>query len=342
MEIVTYPLDGYRYDAADAAGYFSTRQSGVYSAAEDFAVTAGGSTSVTVSAGRAWVHPDRWTGYSIICRENQTVELPAADGTRTRMDRIVLRYDAAARKTSLLVLEGTPDSSSPAAPAITRTALVYDLCLAEIRRTAGSTAVTSADITDTRTDEDVCGIMRDGATGIPTAQLLEQWQAAQAQQDAEARQAAAEMLRAAQERITAQLDSLQQQADDLQTAIDAVESGRFYTKSEVDALVKPYTLPAATSTSLGGIKVGDNLSIDADGTLSGAAPYALPAATTSTRGGVIAGSNLTVYADGTLSLEKSGVIGALGYTPAQVMTGTYDLTAGSSALTTGAVYLVDQ
>ena len=176
MEIVTYPLDGYRYDAADAAGYFSTRQSGVYSAAEDFAVTVDGSTSVTVSAGRAWMHPDRWTGYSIICRENQTVKLPAADGTRTRIDRIVLRYDAAARKTSLLVLEGTPDSSSPAAPAITRTALVYDLCLAEIRRTAGSTAVTSADITDTRTDEDVCGIMRDDVTGIPTAQLLEQWQ----------------------------------------------------------------------------------------------------------------------------------------------------------------------
>ena len=342
MEIATYPLDGYRYDAADAAGYFSTRQSGVYSAAEDFAVTVDGSTSVTVSAGRAWMHPDRWTGYSIICRENQTVKLPAADGTRTRIDRIVLRYDAAARKTSLIVLEGTPDSSSPVAPAITRTALVYDLCLAEIRRTAGSTAVTSADITDTRTDEDVCGIMRDGVTGIPTDTLLAQWQAAQAQQDAEARQAAAAMLRAAQEQITAQLDSLQQQADDLQTAIDAVESGRFYTKAEVDALVRPYSLPTATSTTLGGIKVGRNLTIDADGTLSGAAPYALPAATTSTRGGVIAGRNLTVYADGTLALEKSGVIGALNYTPAQVMTGTYDLTAGSSALTTGAVYLVYQ
>ena len=342
MEIVTYPLDGYRYDAADAAGYFSTRQSGVYSAAEDFTVTGDGSTSVTVSAGRAWMHPDRWTGYSIICRENQTVELPAADGTRTRIDRIVLRYDAAARKTSLIVLEGTPSSSSPVASAITRTALVYDLCLAEIRRTAGSTAVTSADITDTRTDEDVCGIMRDGVTGIPTETLLAQWQAAQAQQDAEARQSAAEMLRAAQEQITDQLDSLQQQADDLKTAIDNVESGSFYTKAEVDALVKPYTLPAATSNTLGGIKVGDNLTIDADGRLSGAAPYALPAATTSTRGGVIAGSNLTVYADGTLALLRSGVTGALGYTPAQVMTGTADLTAGSSALAEGVVYLVYQ
>lgn len=172
MAIVTYPLDGPEYDATDAAGYFSTRCSGVYSAEDDFAVTAAGGTSVTVSAGVAWIHPDRWTGYSVLCREAQTLELPAADGIRTRIDRVVLRYDAAARQTRLQVLEGTPDSASPTAPDITRTALVYDLCLAEITRPAGSTAITAANLTDTRADEDVCGVMRDGVTSIPTAQLL--------------------------------------------------------------------------------------------------------------------------------------------------------------------------
>lgn len=180
MAIVTYPLDGPEYDATDAAGYFSTRCSGVYSAEDDFAVTAAGGTSVTVSAGVAWIHPDRWTGYSVLCREAQTLELSAADGIRTRIDRVVLRYDAAARQTRLQVLEGTPDSASPTAPAITRTALVYDLCLAEITRPAGSTAITAADLTDTRADEDVCGVMRDGVTSIPTAQLIAQWRAAQA------------------------------------------------------------------------------------------------------------------------------------------------------------------
>ena len=180
MAIVTYPLDGPEYDATDAAGYFSTRCSGVYSVEDDFAVTAAGGTSVTVSAGVAWIHPDRWTGYSVLCREAQTLELSAADGIRSRIDRVVLRYDAAARQTRLQVLEGTPDSASPTAPAITRTALVYDLCLAEITRPAGSTAITAADLTDTRADEDVCGVMRDGVTGIPTAELVKQWRAAQA------------------------------------------------------------------------------------------------------------------------------------------------------------------
>ena len=179
-DIITYPENGITYDADDASGYLATRQSGVYSAEEDFAVSISGELSLTVSAGQAWVRPSRFKGRSIIMEQPTTLTLTAADPVRTRIDRVVLRYDAAARQTRLQVLEGTPDSASPTAPAITRTALVYDLCLAEITRPAGSTAITAANLTDTRADEDVCGVMRDGATGIPTAQLIAQWQAAQA------------------------------------------------------------------------------------------------------------------------------------------------------------------
>lgn len=179
-DIITYPENGITYDADDASGHLATRQSGVYSAEEDFAVSISGELSLTVSAGQAWVRPSRFKGRSIIMEQPTTLALTAADPVRTRIDRVVLRYDAAARKTSLQVLEGTPDSASPTAPAITRTALVYDLCLAEITRPAGSTAITTANLTDTRADETVCGVMRDGVTGIPTAQLIAQWRAAQA------------------------------------------------------------------------------------------------------------------------------------------------------------------
>ena len=179
-DIITYPENGITYDADDASGYLATRQSGVYSAEEDFAVSISGELSLTVSAGQAWVRPSRFKGRSIIMEQPTTLTLTAADPVRTRIDRVVLRYDAAARKTSLQVLEGTPDSASPSAPAITRTALVYDLCLAEVTRPAGSTAITAANLTDTRADEDVCGVMREGVTGIPTAQLIAQWRAAQA------------------------------------------------------------------------------------------------------------------------------------------------------------------
>ena len=176
-DIITYPENGITYDADDASGFLSTRLSGVYSAEEDFSVTAQGGLSVQVSAGQAWVRPARFKGRSIIMEQPTTVVLTEADPVRSRIDRIVLRYDAAAKKTSLVVLDGTPDSAAPAAPEISRTELVYDLCLAEIRRPAGSTSVTAADITDTRADEAICGVMRDGVHDIPTGTLVRQFRA---------------------------------------------------------------------------------------------------------------------------------------------------------------------
>ena len=245
-DIITYPENGIQYDADDASGYLATRLSGVYSADEDFAVTANGDLTVTVSAGQAWVHPARFWGRSIIMEQPETVTLTAADAVRSRIDRLVLRYDAAAKKTSLTVLTGTPDSASPAPPEISRTALVYDLSLATITRKAGSSAITAADITDTRADEDVCGVMRDGVTGIPTAQLQAQALSIMTQLSTE----------------------LHTKLAALDAAIASVESGSFYTKAEADAKFgTPYTLPAATTTTLGGVKAGRGLTVSADGTL---------------------------------------------------------------------------
>lgn len=170
-KIVLYPANDCDFDAADVAAYLAGLTSGVFSGAEDFPVTAAGGLKVTVGAGRGWVHPSRFTGYSITKREADTLALPLADPSLPRIDRIVMRYDAGARAASLQVLQGTA-SSTPTAPAISRTELIYDLCLAEITRPAGSTAVTTGQITDTRLDEALCGLVRDGVTGIPTDELL--------------------------------------------------------------------------------------------------------------------------------------------------------------------------
>lgn len=170
-KIVLYPANGFDFDAADVAAYLAARASGVFSSAEDFPVTAAGGLKVTVGAGRGWVHPSRFTGYSITKREADTLTMPLADPSLPRIDRIVMRYDAGARAASLQVLQGTA-SSTPTAPAISRTELIYDLCLAEITRPAGSTSISTGQITDTRLDEKLCGIVRDGVTGIPTDELL--------------------------------------------------------------------------------------------------------------------------------------------------------------------------
>lgn len=170
-KIVLYPANGYDFDAADVAAYLAGLTSGVFSSAEDFPVTAAGGLKVTVGAGRGWVHPSRFTGYSITKREADTLTMPLADPSLPRIDCIVMRYNAGARAASLQVLQGTA-SSTPTAPAISRTELIYDLCLAEITRPAGSTNITTGQITDTRLDEALCGIVRDGVTGIPTEELI--------------------------------------------------------------------------------------------------------------------------------------------------------------------------
>lgn len=170
-KIVLYPANDCDFDAADVAAYLAGLTSGVFSGAEDFPVTAAGGLKVTVGAGRGWVHPSRFTGYSITKREADTLTMPLADPSLPRIDRIIMRYDAGARAASLQVLQGTA-SSTPTAPAISRTELIYDLCLAEITRPAGSTSITTGQITDTRLDEALCGLVRDGVTGIPTDELL--------------------------------------------------------------------------------------------------------------------------------------------------------------------------
>lgn len=170
-KIVLYPANDYDFDAADVAAYLAGLTSGVFSGDEDFPVTAAGGLKVTVGAGRGWVHPSRFTGYSITKRESDTLTMPLADPSLPRIDRIVMRYDAGARAASLQVLQGTA-SSTPTAPTISRTELIYDLCLAEITRPAGSTSISTGQITDTRLDEALCGLVRDGVTGIPTDELL--------------------------------------------------------------------------------------------------------------------------------------------------------------------------
>lgn len=114
-----------------------------------------------------------------------------------------------------------------------------------------------------------------------------------------------------------------------------------------------YTLPAATSSTLGGVKIGSNITVSS-GTISisktnvttalGYTPpttdtkYTLPNATSSTLGGVKIGSNITVNS-GTISLTKANVTSALGYTPPTTDT-KYTLPTGNAS-TLGGVKLSD-
>ena len=246
MSIITYPLDGVTYDAEDVSTYLCTRTSGVYAKDTNYAVSVTGPRQIAVAPGLAWINYDDFKGVSACSREAVNLIVPDADSTLPRIDRVVLQFDTAANLTAVKLKPGTP-AAAPEPPDILQNHNQYELGLCTISVPAGSAAVTSADITDTRTDEAVCGLMRDGVTGIPTETLLAQYTA---------------ILTAMQQSGNAQLQQLAE-------SIKAVDSGSFYTKEQADAKFgTPYSLPPATAAQLGGVKVGDYLDIAPDGTLS--------------------------------------------------------------------------
>lgn len=138
------------------------------------------------------------------------------------------------------------------------------------------------------------------------------------------------------ERATGVEETLNSNITQLQTQkVDKVEgkglSTNDYTTPEknklaaIEAEANKYVLPAATTTTLGGIIVGDRLSIDSTGKLVATYTYTLPTASSSVLGGVKTGSNIT-NTDGTISLTKANVTSALGVDP----TTTYVKKAGDT------------
>ena len=251
MSIITYPLDGVTYSAEDVATYLCTRTSGVYAKDSNFAVSITGTRQITIAPGLAWINYDDFKGVSVCSREDTVLTVPDADNTLNRVDRVVLQFDTSSNLTAIRLKTGTPAVAAQP-PAILQNHNQYELGLCTVSVPAGSSVITAADITDTRADEAVCGVMRDGVTGIPTAQLQAQALAIMTQLSTE----------------------LHTKLDVLDAAIASVESGSFYTKEQADAKFgTPYTLPPATADQLGGVKVGDYLDIAADGTLSGKTLY---------------------------------------------------------------------
>jgi hypothetical protein len=148
----------------------------VFSSDNHFALTISGSRQITISSGLAWINNGEFTGKSVVLTTPEALEIPVADGALNRIDLVVLRFDASANESSLAIKSGVP-ATVPTAPTVSKESELYELGLYLISVPAGSTAVVDSDISSVILDETYCGIMRDGVTGIPTAQLQAQAEA---------------------------------------------------------------------------------------------------------------------------------------------------------------------
>lgn len=178
----SFPLENTAYTAEDAQLWFATRQSGVY-AGTHLGVTANGTMAVTLGTGIAWLHYADFAGCVYGNTVGKALTVTLADAQYKRIDRVCIRLEVLNNKCYAYVKKGTA-AASPAAPALQRDASAYEISVAQIAVAAGATAINAGNITDERLDETVCGLMRDGVTGIDTSVLQSQYNAILAELEA--------------------------------------------------------------------------------------------------------------------------------------------------------------
>lgn len=160
------------YKAEDWAWYFSTFiKNGVFPNAQNngLQVVTGEGMQILVKAGFGFIN-----GYAFRNEQDYAITLETADGALNRYDRVVLRWDLAAREMYIAVLKGAA-SANPSARAITRSNEIYDLVLADVYVGKGVLSIQTANITDQRYNSSLCGIVTGVIEQIDASVLTQQF-----------------------------------------------------------------------------------------------------------------------------------------------------------------------
>lgn len=150
-------VDGDRvYNADDMSNYFEGIVSdGVFrTIGQAFKVTPKSGMEITVGTGRAII-ANKW----VKSTAGETFTIGNSNTSLGRYDTVVLRCDLSAREITITVKQGTP-AESPVAPENTRSAYIYEICLAKIYVAPSVTVIAESAITDTRSDKAVCGYVQ--------------------------------------------------------------------------------------------------------------------------------------------------------------------------------------
>lgn len=168
--------DDREYLAEDFARYFKQFiGNGVYAnPADGLKVFSSGSMGITIKKGEAFVH-----GYYGHVKENVNLVLDDGDATYSRIDRVVIRLNLLDRNWEVAIVKGNPEAV-PKPPALDRyegeAGNYYELGLATIMIKQNAIAITDAEITDTRLDDEVCGVVAGVIDQVDMTDLYKQFQ----------------------------------------------------------------------------------------------------------------------------------------------------------------------
>lgn len=163
------------YTADEFAEYFRQfLSSGVYAKDNQAGLRVeanGENMQVKITKGNAFIE-----GYMYkVDTEPLVLTVDTADPTLDRIDRVVIRLDKTLEKRYIkaFVLTGTPDMEAKV-PTLTKNENIYEISLARITVTAGKSFIEQMQITDERSNEDVCGFVS-SLISIPTSQFQDEW-----------------------------------------------------------------------------------------------------------------------------------------------------------------------
>ncbi|MFS1511892.1 hypothetical protein VQL36_05570 [Chengkuizengella sp. SCS-71B] len=163
-----------KYKADDFAEYFSKFiTNGVFpNVADNLQIIAdGGDMTIRVKTGVAWIN-----GYMYQNTDDLILTVDVADGILNRIDRVVVQLDFLNRQITTKIKKGE-FASNPVANDVQRDADIFELALADIEITQGTTSISQNLITDLRFNDDLCGIVKGTVDQIDTTGLFAQYDA---------------------------------------------------------------------------------------------------------------------------------------------------------------------
>lgn len=160
--------------APNFASYFASFiGNGVFpNPSNNLQVIANDDMTVTVKAGKGWIN-----GYYYENTDDLILSIDVADGVLDRIDTVVLQYRGLVddgRKIVVQIKKGDY-KSDPVAQSLQRDSDIYELKLADIIINHGAIKITQADITDTRLDKSVCGVVSQMVQTVDTTTLFNQY-----------------------------------------------------------------------------------------------------------------------------------------------------------------------
>lgn len=161
-----------KYKSTDFAEYFATFiGNGVFpNPSANLIVTTNGDMTVNLAPGFAFIN-----GYMYNNTNDLMLTLDYSDGALKRIDRVVLRCDFVQRNIKAYIKRGS-FASVPLPPSLERGVNAYEISIADIEVGNGVSSIIQSNITDTRLDDSVCGIVTQTVNEIDTTELYRKLQ----------------------------------------------------------------------------------------------------------------------------------------------------------------------